>query len=262
MSAELPILMFHDIDERRSVLSVAPGVWQRGLTNVYERGHHALTFRQIVDVLRSGAPLPDRTLGITFDDGYGSVYGEAFPVLQCFGMTATVFITVGREGTIMDGGRLPSRDGRPMLSWSEIREMGSYGIEFGAHTLTHPDLTRLDTGDARDEILASKAIIENALGSPVVSFAYPYGRCNDRIRSIVAEHFSGACTDTLDLITASSDPYALPRVDAYYLRTDRLFRLILTRFFPGYVRMRAVPRRMRRMFRRSSPARTCVGRRD
>ena len=147
-----------------------------------------------------------------------------------------------------------------MLSWSEIREMGSYGIEFGAHTLTHPDLTLLDTGDARDEILASKAIIENALGSPVVSFAYPYGRCNDRIRSIVAEQFSGACTDILELITARSDPYTLPRVDAYYLRTDRLCRLILTRFFPWYVRLRAVPRRTRRMLRQSSSARTCSSR--
>ena len=75
---------------------------------------------------------------ITFDDGYRSVYEEAFPVLERYGMCATVFLTVGEDEGKEPASRLPSLNGHPMLSWSEIREMNSAAMGVGAHTLTHP----------------------------------------------------------------------------------------------------------------------------
>ena len=92
------------------------------------------------------------------------------------------------------------------------------GVTFAAHTLTHPDLTRLATDQIQAEICDSKAIIEDALGIAVTSFAYPYGRYNRQIREIVEQYFACACSDRLGSVAPSSDLWNLERADAYCLR--------------------------------------------
>jgi peptidoglycan/xylan/chitin deacetylase (PgdA/CDA1 family) len=189
---------------------------------------------------------PEKSFVMTFDDGYETVYQAAFPILQDMGMSATVFLAVGESGSRKAEERLPSLEGRSMLNWHEIQEMKRWGIEFGAHTLTHPDLIRLPRNRMEMEICDSKKIIENILGTPIPCFAYPYGRYNDRVRELVQQHFVCASSDKLGFITPSSDLYALERVDAYYLRTDTLFNLILTRWFSWYIWARRIPRWIRR----------------
>lgn len=252
MAVPLPILTFHALDDRASVISFSPRVFRRAMARLHESGYQTLSLLEAVDCLRRGTPFPKRSLVITFDDGYQTVYDEAFPVLQRYGMSATVFLTVGERGTAKPAGRLPSLNGRSLLAWRQVREMQRYGFDFGAHTLTHPDLTRLSLDRVEAEICDSKAIIANALGAPVACFAYPYGRYDHRSGEIVRRHFACACSDRLGLITAGSDPYAFERVDAYYLRTDRLFDLMLTRLFPWYIRARIIPRRIRRAVQFSS----------
>ncbi len=240
----LPVLTFHALDERASVISCRPRVFREGLARLRARGHRAIRLEEAVACLRERRPLPSRAFVLTFDDGFQSVYAEAFPALREHGLTATVFLTVGAgDGA---GDRRPAFEGRTMLSWPEIREMQAAGIEFGAHTLTHADLTRLSAPEIEAEMSGSKARIEAALGAPVASFAYPFGRYDRRSRELAERHFSCACTDTLGLVTARSDPYALARVDAYYLRTPRRFALMTTRAFPWYLRARNLPRRLRR----------------
>ena len=248
MATQLPILTFHAIDNQRSVISILPQVFRHGMARLHEGGYRTLSLLEVADCLRQGAPFPDHSFVITFDDGYQTVYDEAFSVLQHYDMSATVFLTVGERGAAGPAGRLPSLHGRSMLTWRQIREMQRSGIAFGAHTLTHPDLTGLPLDRIEAEVRGSKAIVEDALGAPVTCFAYPYGRHDHRSREIVRQHFACACSDRLGLVTAGSDPYALERVDAYYLRTDRLFGVMLTKLFPWYIRGRSIPRRLRRTF--------------
>lgn len=253
MTASLPIFTFHALDEQPSVIAFPPRVFQSGMARLQASRYQALPLPEAVDCVRRGVPFPDRSVVITFDDGYQSVYERAFPVLQRSGMSATVFLTVGAKGrsTIKSADRLPSLEGRPMLSWGEIREMQRQGIIFGAHTCTHPDLTRLPPAQIEAEVRDAKAIIEDALGIPITCFAYPYGRYDYRSREIVRRHFASACSDRLGLATASSDLYALERVDAYYFRTEQLFALIVSHLFPWYIRARSIPRRIRRAMRNS-----------
>jgi peptidoglycan/xylan/chitin deacetylase (PgdA/CDA1 family) len=246
MGAFLTILTFHTIDGQSSATSFSPQVFQRSMAKLSEKGYRTLSLVQVANCLRRGVPFPDHSLVITFDDGYQSVYDEAFPVLQRYGMSATVFLTVGRKGLRHPTDRLPSLHGRSMLAWREIREMQRWGIDFGAHTLTHPDLSRLSTEQIETEIRESKAIIEEALATPVTCFAYPYGRYEARSHEIARRHFVAACSDSLGLVTATSDPHALERVDAYYLRTDALFDLMLSGLFPWYIGGRSLPRLIRR----------------
>jgi len=247
MSACLPVLTFHHIDDSPSVISFPREVFRKGIRKLHERGYQAFSLSEAADFLHRGDSFPDRSFVLTFDDGYQSVYKEVFPILNRYGMRATIFLTVGkRETAVMGENRLSSLDGRVMLSWGEIREMQRAGFEFGAHTLTHADLTRLPLNQAKSEIFDSKEIIEQALNARVSSFSYPYGHYNDHIREMVQEHFDCACSDRLGMISHKSDIYALERVETYYFRTDRLFHIMLTRLFPWYLLARSIPRQFRR----------------
>jgi len=246
MASSIPILTFHAVDGRSSVISLSPRVFRRGMATLHENGYQTLSLPEAVNFMRQGKPFPDRSFVITFDDGYQTVYDEAIPILKGYGMSATVFLTVGEKSASNPADRLPSLNGRSMLNWREIREMKQWGFDFGSHTLTHPDLTRLPLERVEIEIHNSKAIIEDALSDLINCFAYPYGRYDNRSREIVKKHFACACSDTLGLVNQGSDLYALKRIDAYYVRTDGLFNLMLTKFFPWYIKARNIPRRIRR----------------
>ena len=247
MNRRLPILTFHDFDDGGSVISFPPRLFERGLLVLRARGWRTVTLREAARCLREGDPIPEQSFVITIDDGSQSVRDHAWPALRRLGMTATVFLTAGRHRPPRNGDeRLPDLDGRAMLRWSEIRAMMVEGIEFGAHTLTHPDLTRIGLAEAREEIVSSKAVLQQALGAEVHSFCYPYGRHNRQLRDIARDHFECACTDALGLVTRKSDRYALQRIDAYYLRSERLLSAVTRPWFPAYLRLRRVPRDARR----------------
>ena len=242
----LPVLTFHALDaERASVASLLPAVFERGISKLCANGYRTIDLMAAVACLRQRRPFPRRAVVITFDDGYDSAYQHAFPVLQRHGFCATFFLTTGNAVSARQGGRLPSFNGRVMLSWAQIREMHAAGNTFGAHTLTHPDLTRLSPAQVRFEVDGSKKIIEDALGDVVASFAYPYGRHDSQVRDIVAEHFSCACTDRLGMVDAGSDVYAIERADAYCLRKGWGFDVMLTRLFPWYLHTYRILRQMR-----------------
>jgi len=246
MTPRLPILTFHTLDDLPSVTSFPPDLFRHGLTKLHENGYRTISLLEATDCLRMKKSFPEKSFVINFDDGYETVYKVGFPILQDYGMSATVFLAVGENGSRKAEERLPSLEGRSMLNWREIKEMKRWRIEFGAHTLTHPDLTRLPRNRMEMEICDSKKIIENTLSTPISCFAYPYGRYNDSVRELVQQHFVCASSDKLGFITPSSDLYALERVDAYYLRTDTLFNLMLTRWFPWYIWARRIPRWIRR----------------
>jgi peptidoglycan/xylan/chitin deacetylase (PgdA/CDA1 family) len=245
--ASLPVLTFHSLDDLGHVTSFSPALFEQALATLAARGYRTLGLAELVESLRQWRPLPERTLVITFDDGHASVYTHALPVLRRHGLRATIFLTVGAQSTgANDGERLPSFEGRPLLAWREIEELRDAGMEFGAHTLTHPDLTRLDRRAAEQELSGAKELIEKRLGVPVIGCAYPYGRCDARVRAQAAAHFSCAFTDRLGLVTPFDDPLMLSRVDAYYLRTPRRFRRFLSPRFPWYLAVRGIARQARR----------------
>ena len=255
MVPSIPILMFHSLDEGDSPISFPPAVFRRGVARLQAAGYRVVSLTELAYCLKGGMPFPDKALVITFDDGYRTVFDEAFPVLRQHGMTATVFLTVGQPQEGEDrrrrydrrrATRLPRLAGREMLSWREIGEMHRAGMDFGAHTLSHPDLRRLPEAMIEREIGVSKSVIEDALGRGVTSFAYPGGYYDERSLDIVRQRFACACSDKLALASRRSDRHALERVDAYFVRTDRLFATLLAPWFGWYVRMRSIPRALRR----------------
>ena len=121
MTALLSILTFHAFDHSPSVLSFRPDVFRRGMARLHGSGYRTISLLEAAECLSSKKPFPDRCFVITFDGGYQTVYEVAFPVLRDYGMSATIFLTVGERGRGKPEERLPSREGRPMLSWKERR---------------------------------------------------------------------------------------------------------------------------------------------
>lgn len=238
MSSWLGILYFHTIETGRSPLCFSPDLFKRCIAGLHKKGFQTISLLKAVECIKQDSSFPDRSLVITFDDGYESIYEEAFPVLKQYGMTATIFLTVGENDKIMH--KIPSFDRRLMLHIDQIREMQRNNIQLGAHTLTHPDLTKITLKRAENEIIKSKAIIENIINSPVHSFAYPYGLFNNEIRSIVKKNFLCACAMDFGLITTKSDIHALERIDSAYFRKSGLFMILMNRFLPLYIMMRRI----------------------
>lgn len=145
---------------------------------------------------------------ITFDDGYESVYKNAFNILKENEAKATVFLVSDlinglNEWDIKKGG-VPA----PLLTTEQIKEMICYGIEFGAHSRTHKNLTNISYNEVCKEIIGSKNIIENMFNINVNFFAYPYGHFNQIIKGVVEKAgFLGACSTKPGLIKENIDDF-------------------------------------------------------
>jgi len=122
-----------------------------------------------------------------------------------------------------------------MMNWDQVREMRKGGIEFGAHTLHHPILTRISLDEVRAEVEGSKSRIEKELGEPVLSFAYPNGQMadlNDSIEKIVAGSGIRAAFTLLNGPSSQGEvkrnPYAIRRIFISHKHSLPLFATLLT----------------------------------
>ncbi len=238
-SARVPILMYHTLGERPSIISIAPSVFEWQMRWLHEKRYKIVSLSQLAKQLRTGVLPNGPTAVITFDDGFSTVYTVAFPVLARYRFPATVFVIPSLCGKSNEWPDQPTSVPRqPLLTWAQIRGMHRDGIEFGGHTLTHRRLDRLPPAELQGEILDSKAMIEDRLGDRVEVFAYPFGKYNDAVKAVVASAYVGACTTHLSLVDSMSDPLALSRVEAHYVVLRPVFASLSSQLFPRYLDVR------------------------
>jgi peptidoglycan/xylan/chitin deacetylase (PgdA/CDA1 family) len=216
MSATVPILMYHSVDEHCAPAyrrwCVSPERFAEHLAVLRDRGCMPLTISELVGRLQSNS-LPDNAVAITFDDGLADFDRHALPLLERFGFASTLFVTTGYVGETARWLADLGEGDRPMLSWEEIAGLARRNVEVGAHTHSHPQLDLLDPADARREIELSKALLEMHTGRPVRSFAYPHGYSTPAVRNFVARAgFTAACRVADGLSARGESPYALSRV--------------------------------------------------
>jgi peptidoglycan/xylan/chitin deacetylase (PgdA/CDA1 family) len=247
------ILMYHALHDGLSPISIRPAEFQRQMQWLHDQNYSVLSLAELSLLLQSGRTLPEKSMAITFDDGYKDFYTIAFPILSEYGFPATVFLVTG----FCD--RDNSWPGQPknlplfeLASWSQIDELSRYGIEFGAHTVSHPRLDRISFVSAEREIKDSKAAIEARLGKPVESFAYPYGKFSEDVKAIVRDHFTCACGTQAGLVQSTSDRYELDRIEIQYLRPDWVFKIISSRWAKPYLYSRNGLHKVRQIIKRDS----------
>jgi peptidoglycan/xylan/chitin deacetylase (PgdA/CDA1 family) len=235
--------MYHSVDTRPSVITFPPDRFQWQMEWLHDHGYESITLSEISRCMAAGQNFPERSVALTFDDGYQSLYTEVFPVLQKYGFSATVFLVAGFCGKDNDWPGQPSMIPRmKLLTWEQIDEMARFGVEFGSHTFHHPRLDHLLSSALYDEIVLPKVVLEDYLGRPVTVFAYPYGRYTDRVKDMVSSSYEAACGTRLGLIKPNSDRYALERVEIKYLSHPWIFQRLFHAAFPYYLSARWVGR--------------------
>ena len=130
----------------------------------------------IAAVLPGAAPAstPGLVVSLTFDDGYANHATAAAPILAAHGMQGTFFVPSGFVGS------------SGYMTWSQVSALAAAGNEIGGHTVDHPDLTSVSAAQARQEICADRNTLLQQ-GLSVTDFAYPYGKINAAVESIVQE---------------------------------------------------------------------------
>lgn len=211
----VPILMYHSVSDSPAAsirgLSVRPAAFAQQVAYLHRNGFTGLTFGELCSLQRSGQPLPQRPVVLTFDDGYADLVDEALPVLTRHGFPATVFITTG---WLDDAGR--SAAGAPpdrMLTWRQLAILQQAGVEIGAHSHSHPQLDQIPVKRLRTELSEPKSLLEDRLGHPVGTLAYPYGYSNRRVRDMSLElgYRHGAAVANR-IASPGSDPFRVPRL--------------------------------------------------
>jgi peptidoglycan/xylan/chitin deacetylase (PgdA/CDA1 family) len=187
----IPILMYHQIDtppDRGTPMRgmvVAPQRFAAQMRLLKLLGYRGLAMGELMPYLR-GEKF-GKVVGITFDDGYVNTLANAAPVLKRLGFSATCYAVSQRLGGFNDWDAAMGVPQKPLMNAAQLRVWAAAGMEVGAHTRNHLDLTTLDDETARAEITRCKAELEEACGAKVEHFCYPYGRCTSRHVELVCE---------------------------------------------------------------------------
>lgn len=171
-SEPLPIILYHNITynyaKESHLLHIDPERFEEQLIAIQNAGYHTIFLEEYADYLAGKTTLPDNPLVITFDDGYTSNYEIAFPLLQKYGMKATIFVITSRMGT--------QETQYPHFSWAQAKEMEESGvIRIESHTDTHPDMSSLSPREQEEEIRRSKYLVDTKLHKTTKVLSFPYG---------------------------------------------------------------------------------------
>ena len=202
----VPVLSYHQVnDEDDNALTIPRAAFEQQMAYLHDNGYHAITPDQLNAYLTEGAPLPEKPVLITFDDGYRDNYENAFPILQKYGMTATIFLI----SDFMD--RFDK-----YLTWQQVQEMSEAGIYMGVHTLSHFELPGLSKAELYQQIEGGKLAIEWKTLQFTEYIAYPCGSYNADVLAVARDcGYKGGFTVRYDLVHPGDNPYLLSRVPVF-----------------------------------------------
>jgi len=173
------------------------------LAEIKSGGYNVLPLGDLVDKLKAGEELPDKTLAVTIDDAYASIYKEAYPKFKKAGIPFTIFVSTDAVDRSYQG----------YMSWKQLKEMSLDPlVSIGAHTASHIHMAAASPARLGDEMARSLKRIEEKLGQRPDLFAYPYGEASLKAISVVRGFGMKAAFGQHSGATDSKDDiYYLPR---------------------------------------------------
>ena len=211
------ILMYHSINHNAGIshpdLVVTPANFKAQLQYLKKNHYQFFTMSELI----AGQHPASTPVALTFDDGFADNYTHMFPLLKEFNAKATIFLC-------------PDMPKINKLTKQQIQEMQASGlVEFGAHTMTHLNLAQAPDDIAQNEILQSKIHVESITGVTCNSFAYPYGRSNERTANYV-KNAGFLCAVTVKKgIEALTGTYMIKRISVLGKTNIVQFHIALTR---------------------------------
>ncbi len=193
----IPILMYHNIGEppegaKLRGLYVRAGAFGRQMWLLKLLGYKGLSMSAAMPYLRGEKS--GRVAVITFDDGYLDTLEQALPILNTFGFSATCYFVSRRTGQYNDWDAAALNVQKKLMSDAQIKAWHTAGMEVGAHSRTHPRLSKCTDEELQQELAGSKADLETLTGVPVSQFCYPYGDLDARVAAAVRSAGYSAAT--------------------------------------------------------------------
>jgi peptidoglycan/xylan/chitin deacetylase (PgdA/CDA1 family) len=179
----IPILLYHHIDTSpiNSRYYVTPEKFEAQMKLLHDWGYTSITATMLIQAITQGAKLPPRPFVLTMDDGHLDNYTNAFPITQKYGFTGVLYLVSNYIGA------------ENYMTVDQVLEMYRAGWEVGSHSMNHFDLTKVNAETAYAEVIDSRRVLEEMLGIPVLTFAYPFGAYNNAAMDYVkAAGYSGA----------------------------------------------------------------------
>jgi peptidoglycan/xylan/chitin deacetylase (PgdA/CDA1 family) len=236
---KIPILMYHSISSEKSggarsahsayryfETSTSPALFRRHMEILHVLGYTVIRLKDLGEAFSQALSKGRKYSVITFDDGYADFYETAFPILQAFKFPATVFVP-----TAFIGAPGPGIEGKTHLTWPQVREAHSAGIDIGSHTVNHPQLADLAAEQILHQLRESKKTIEDNLGTAIDTFAYPFAFPEGRkglvtvLRRILVEcgYRAGVCT-SIGRVSPGDDRLFLRRLPVNTFDDEAFFR--------------------------------------
>jgi peptidoglycan/xylan/chitin deacetylase (PgdA/CDA1 family) len=210
----VPVFAYHKIappppETRDPFLFVAPRRFREELAALQAAGCLCASLTEIPAVQDNTA----RKVVITFDDGCSDVLENALEPLTRHGFRAIQFLVAGRLGGRNEWDIAKGDTPAALMDEAQIRDWRAAGHEIGSHSMTHRNLRRLSPAEAREEIVASKKLLEDRFGTAIEHFSYPYGGWTEAARDLVQEAgYRTACTMAFGVNTASTPRFELRRI--------------------------------------------------
>lgn len=202
---QVPILMYHHIEVSPidSNYRISANRFEEQLKLLHDWGYTTITTTMLVNAIQQGAPLPPRPIIITFDDNNLDNYTIAFPIMQKYGFIGVEYVPFTYIG--VDG----------YMSAEQLKEMAAAGWEIGSHSLTHINLIELPADRLRAEIVDSRRRLQDLLGVPILTFAYPFGANDSAAVDLVkfAGYIAGMGATGFTADQGSSNLFVLQRVE-------------------------------------------------
>lgn len=215
----VPVLYYHSVAEpSNNEVTITPKMLKTQLEYIKEQGYITLTIMQLKDYLLNNSPIPEKSIVITFDDGYMDNYYNAFPILKEFNMKATIFCITS------------DLDGSYYLSKEALKEMSDYGIDIESHTVNHPKLDKMTYEEQLSELKESKRTLESITGKTVDSIAYPFGNFNDdSLKAAKSAGYTLAFTTNRGLADRNDNPFKIDRIYVSSKYDMNTFKDVLTK---------------------------------
>lgn len=234
------VLTFHSIDDQRGPLSFSPAGLEALLDAIEEAKLPVLGLDELLGDSNAHG------VALTFDDGISTVFTSAMPILCDRKVPAHVFVITGWVG---GDNRWPGQPANAtafkLMEWQQLEVLQGCGFAIEGHTASHPDLRSLSDMQIEREMEEADSAIEQRLGRRPRYFAYPYGRQDPRVRAVARRRYAGSFTTTLDYVDEAAEPDAIPRLDAHYLRSPALVRMLAGEPAHAYIALRRALRQLR-----------------
>ncbi|WMM26342.1 polysaccharide deacetylase family protein [Tissierella sp. MB52-C2] len=195
--------MYHSVGYAdNNGLIMNPEEFRKQIQYIKENNYTVLTLNELYEIFNKNLPIPEKSVVITFDDGYADNYKYAYPILKEFGIKATIFVitdTIDEDNNYLNS--------------QQIKELQNNGIDIQDHTCQHIELDKLTYEKQLETINKSKEYLEKLLNKKVNYISYPYGKYNeDTIKAVKDAGYLMGFTTKEKTAKKSNGIYAINRI--------------------------------------------------